>query len=78
MQDFYTHYGDCLPPRKIDGNNDPIPRGVITYTGSTINSNRSTSRFVQGKYLKELNGKLESYVSYLYSIPIDITFDCEL
>ena len=77
-QDFYTHYAECMPPRPVDGNFDSIPRGVITYTGSTINAQRITSRYVQGRYVKEIDGQLESYVSYLYSIPLQIRIDCEM
>ena len=78
MQDFYTHYGDCVPPRPVDGNFDMIPRGVITYTGSPIDAQRITSRYVQGRYVKEIDGKLEGFVSYLYSLPLNVAFDCEL
>jgi len=78
MQDFYTHYAECLPPRPVDGNFDVIPRGVITYTGSTIDAQRITSRYVQGRYVKEIDGQLDSYVSYLYSIPLTIRVDCEM
>lgn len=78
MQDFYTHYADCNFPRPVDGNFDVIPRGVITYTGSTIDSNRITNRFVKCRYLKTVNGKLESFVSFMYSIPLTIRFDCEV
>lgn len=78
MQDFYTHYAECVPPRPVDGNFDMIPRGVVSYTGSGINAQRITSRYVQGRYVKEVNGKLEGFVSYLYSIPLNVTFDLEL
>ena len=78
MQDFYTHYAECLPPRPVDGNFDMIPRGIITYTGSQIDSARITSRYVQGNYVKEKDGKLEGYVSYLYSMPLNVTFDAEI
>ena len=78
MQDFYTHYKECLPPRPVDGNFDMIPRGVITYTGSGIDEQRITSRYVQGKYVKESDGQLNAYVSYLYSLPLTIRFDAEL
>jgi hypothetical protein len=78
MQDFYTFYGDCTAPRKIDGNFDFIPRGVVTYTGSNINAQRITSRYVQGRYIREENGMLNSYVSFLYSIPLNIRFDLEM
>lgn len=78
MQDFYTHYADCNFPRPVDGNFDVIPRGVITYTGSAIDATRITNRFVQGRYMKEVDGKLQSYVSFLYSIPLTVNFDCEI
>jgi hypothetical protein len=78
MQDFYTHYADCDFPKPADGNFDKIPRGVITYTGADIDSARITNRFVQGRYVKEVDGKLQSFVSFLYSIPLTVRFDCEL
>jgi hypothetical protein len=78
MQDFYTHYGDCLAPRPVDGNFDMIPRGIVTYTGSTIDAQRITSRYVQGRYVKEVDGKLESYVSFLYSMPLKVRIACEM
>jgi hypothetical protein len=78
MQDFYTHYADCLPPRPADGNFDMIPRGIISYTGSVIDSARTTSRYVQGNYLKDVGGQLQTYRSFLYYIPLNINFDCEI
>ncbi len=78
MQDFYTHYGSCVPPKPVDGNFDMIPRGILTYTGSTIDEQRITSRFVQGKYVKDIGGVLEQYVSFLYSIPLQVRYDAEL
>lgn len=78
MQDFYTHYADCIPPKPADGNFDMIPRGVVTYAGSTIDSARITSRYIQGTYLKEVNGQLQTFRSFLYSIPLNINFNCEM
>jgi len=76
-QDFFTFYADCFP-KKIDGNFDVIPRGIVTYTGAPISSQRITSRFVTGKYIKEINGKLETFTSFLYSIPLSPTFQVEI
>lgn len=78
MQDFYTHYHSCNFPKPVDGNFDMFPRGVITYTGADVDSNRITNRFVQGKYVREVEGKLQSFVSFLYSIPLTVKFDCEI
>lgn len=78
MQDFFTHYSDCEPPRPVDGNFDFFPRGELTYTGAIIDAQRITSRYVQGLYLKDVNGQLQTYRSFLYSIPLNINFDCEV
>ena len=78
MQDFYTHYAHCIPPKPVDGNFDMIPRGIITYSGSVVDSVRTTSRYVQGTYLKEVNGQLQTYRSFLYSIPLNVNFECEM
>lgn len=78
MQDFFTHYGDCEAPRPADGNFDFFPRGIITYTGTVIDAQRITSRYVQGLYLKDVEGQLQTMRSFLYSIPLNINFDCEL
>jgi hypothetical protein len=79
MQDFFTHYKHCVAPKPVDGNYDMVPRGSITYTGSSIDEQRITSRFVQGTYVKDTgDGKLEQYVSFLYSIPLTVRIDCEM
>ena len=78
MIDFYTHYAHCLPPKPADGNFDMIPRGILTYTGSPIDPARITSRYVQGSYLKEVNGQLQTYRSFLYSIPLNCNFTCNM
>src|SRR5271157_943980 len=77
-QNFYTFYADCIRPKHIDGNFDRIPRGVVTYKGSPISAQRITSRFVQGKYVQEIDGKLETFSSYLYSIPLSPQFSIEM
>jgi hypothetical protein len=77
MQDFYTHYSGCAPV-PIDGNFDVTPRGIITYTGSAVNTQRMTSRYVQGQYLKQVDGQLQSYSSYLRPIPFDVKIACEI
>lgn len=78
MQDFYTHFGHCLPPKPVDGNFDKNPRGVVTYTGSQIDTARITSRYIQGNFLKEVDGQLQTYHSFLYSIPLNVNFDVEM
>ena len=78
-QDNYTSFGrECFSDKKIDGKFDILPRGTVKYTGSQIDASNITNRFVQGRYLKNENGKLTSYTSFLYSIPITFNFDIEM
>jgi hypothetical protein len=79
MQDNYTFFGrECFSDKLIDGKFDMLPRGTVKYNGSQIDSGNITNRFVQGRYLKNENGKLTSYTSFLYSIPITFNFDIEM
>ena len=79
MQDYYTFFGaECNKPKKIDGNFDYMPRGVITLNSVDIVNNNTTNRFVKGIYNKEINGKLETFSSYLYSIPLSLKLSCEM
>lgn len=78
-QDNYTFFGTtCFNEKKIDGKFDMLPRGAIKYTGSQIDAGNITNRFVKGTYLKNENGKLTSYTSFLYSIPLTFNFECEM
>jgi hypothetical protein len=43
-----------------------------------IDSGNITNRFVMGKYTKREQGKLKSYVSYLYSMPLTYSFNIEI
>jgi len=77
-QDNYTFFGrECFSDKLIDGKFDMLPRFAVTYSGSSIDSGNITNRFVKGKYQKEEDGKVETYVAYLYSIPLTMTFDIE-
>ena len=78
-QDNYTFFGrECFSDKKIDGKFDMLPRGAVKYSGSQIDASNITNRFIQGRYLKNENGKLTSYTSFLYSIPITFNFDVEM
>lgn len=77
VQDNYTFFGQsCFGGDKITGTFNSIPRGIITYNGSQIESNAICNRFVQGTYLKPVNGILSTYTSFLYTLPITANFDC--
>lgn len=78
-QDNYTFFGaSCFGEKKIDGKFDMLPRCVIRYTGSQIDSGNITNKGVRGYYMKNENGKLSSYTALLYSIPLTFNFECEM
>ena len=77
-QNNYAFFGNsCFGGHMITGKFDMFPRGAIRYTGSQIEASSITNRFIQVQYMKNLNGKLESYTTFLYSMPISFNFDCE-
>ena len=82
IQDNYTNFSsdECtdIGIKKIDGNFDFYPQGRLGLSGIQIESGNITNRFVMGKYTKRENGKLKSYVSYLYSMPLTYTFNVEI
>lgn len=78
LQDYFLEWNDCITPKMADGNYDPIPRGIVTLTGNSINTSTLTNRFVRGTYVKEINGELLTFNAYLNAIPLTMTFDVEV
>ncbi len=70
LQDYFLEWNDCIHPKIADGNYDVIPRGVVTLENNTINTAAMTHRFVRGTYTKEVNGQVQTYNSFLNSIPL--------
>lgn len=71
LQDNFTYFGEqCF--KKIDGTFDMLPRGILSYQSTSIDSANITNRFVEGKYTRFENGKLTTYKSFLYSIPLTL------
>lgn len=78
LQDYFTFWSDCIHPKLVDGNYDITPRGIVTLTSKGIESSSLTQRFVRGSYVKEIDGKLETFNSYINSIPLKMSFDCSI
>lgn len=77
LQDNFTYFGEqCF--KKIEGNFDMFPRGMISYLSTSIDSTNITNRFVEGKYSKFENGKMTTYSSFLYSIPLTLRLKAEI
>ena len=78
MQDNYTHFGLSCYAKKIDGNFDMFPRGAIRLESTTIDSDNMCNRFVRGITTRVENGKITTYNSFLYSIPLTISLTAEV
>lgn len=82
IQDNYLFFGEeeCneIGLKKIDGNFDVYPRGEITLSSSSISASNITNRFVLGRFQKREDDEIRSYVSNLYSIPLDYQFNVEV
>ena len=84
LQDFYLNYGDCDGnPAFAEGNYDLIPRGILEYSGSRVNTASSTNKYVRGTYEKEImqdsgGSEMRAYSAYLSPIPIDATFNLKI
>lgn len=78
LQDYFLHWNDCITPQMVDGNIDPIPRGIATLTASTINTNMLTNRFIRANYVKQVGSEVLTYNAFLNSIPLTMSFDVEI
>lgn len=78
LQDYFTDWNECVTPQMVDGNVDPIPRGIVTLTSSTINTNQLTNRFVRGNFVKQVGNEVLTYNAFLNSIPITMNFEVQI
>lgn len=62
----------------MDGTFDVIPRGIISLSSSAIKSSDITNRFVMGEFQRKEGDQLKSYVSFLYSLPLQMDFQVEI
>ena len=79
IQDNYLNWTDdeCtyMGIKKMDGDYKPIPYGVVQLSSTSIDSGNISNRFVMGQYQKKVNDHYESFVSFLYSIPLSFSFN---
>lgn len=80
IQNNYLFFGDKCGFKKINGNFDMIPRGMISLSSTTIQADAATNRWVKGMYQKQdpSTGRMENFVANLYSIPISISYSAEI
>ncbi|WQJ53784.1 MAG: hypothetical protein [Wendovervirus sonii] len=78
IQDNYMNWTDdectMMGLKKVNGDYKPIPYGVITLESTNLESSQISNRFVMGQFQKKINNEMKSYVAFLYSIPLTMTF----
>lgn len=82
IQDNYTFFSsdECtdIGLKKIDGNFDFYPQGRLSLQSVSIQSGNITNRFSMATYQKMVDGRLQTFTSYLYSIPLEFSFTLEI
>lgn len=79
LQDFYLQWNDCVQPKKVDGNIDVLPRGMVKMNQLSINTASLTNYHVRGDFVRDdANNQLLTYSAKLHSIPIKMTFEIEI
>jgi len=83
MQDFFMNFmkhpeESCSGPQILEGGIDPVPRGVLSLSGLSVNAGSLTSKFVRGTYNKEVEGEVKAFNSMLNNIPLSLTFDAQI
>jgi hypothetical protein len=79
LQDFYIQWNDCIQPKKVDGNIDVLPRGMVKMNNININTASLTNYLVRGDFVKEdENNQLLTYSAKMHSIPLKMNFEIEI
>jgi len=83
LQDFFINFmkhpeESCNGPQIIEGGIEPVPRGILSLSGISVNSASLTSKFVRGTYNKEIDGEVKAFSSMLNIIPLALTFDVQI
>lgn len=78
LQDYFLLWNDCIFPKTVDGNMDPIPRGIVKLNGFGIDTSGLTQRFERGEFTKSIDGKIETFSALINSLPLKMTYDIEI
>lgn len=82
IQDNYTFFSsdECteIGLKKIDGNFDFYPQGRIQLNSVGIQSGNISNRFSMAQFTRIIDGKPQAFTSYLYSIPLEFSFQLEI
>ena len=77
LQDKFLNWDECTS-KKLEGNYDKIPKGVVSLTSSSVDTSSITQRFIRGSYTREVNGQLETFSANINPIPYIFSFNIEI
>jgi len=77
LQDEFLRYVVCKTDEPVaEGNFDVLPRGMVVYKSSTIDTQALTNKYVRMSYAQEdVKGEMKTFSSYTNSIPLNVSFD---
>jgi len=83
LQDNFIDYGDCYGnPKFAEGNFDVVPRAIVEYGSTTINTAASTNKFVRATYTKQIDADtgstMKAFSANLNSIPLIVNFNVKI
>lgn len=70
-------YGAVDDNRAI-GNYEKVPRGVINLTGVAIDSGSQMNKFIQAKFVHEVDGVLKTFYMRTCFLPLSLSFSCDM
>jgi hypothetical protein len=75
---YKMHYCDKDMAKKVEGNIDALPRGILSLNSLSISSEKLTNEYARANVPIEIEQdegyKLETYMSYVKILPVDLQF----
>ena len=84
MKDFFTELPtDCKYPNFVEGNYEPFPKGIVTFTSFAIRTGDLTNNFVRGSFTQEErdindNKSLQTFSSRLHTLPLTLGYSIKI
>ena len=77
LEDSFIEYENCATDKPhAEGNYDVLPRGIVSYQSSGIDTQALTNKYVRMSYaVEDVKGEMKTLSSHTTSIPLNITFN---
>lgn len=69
---------DSIENGKAIGDYEKVPRGVIELASVGIDSASQTNKFVQSRFVREVDGELKTFHMRCCYLPINMSFNCTM